>query len=656
LNRPFVNPLRLNPALPPKLEDILNKAMEKDRELRYRSAAEIHTDLKRLRRDTDSGRIQASGSAAVPPVSADSGSGSQASVSPHSSSPARKYFIFAASGAVLLAAALAAYHFRVGSKPASAPAKIVRISHWNKPMSDAILSSDGRTVAFASPVGGVDQVFVMLASGGEPLQLTNDSISKDVDSFSPDGTQIYYESLGGAGEVWNVPTLGGTPTHVVTGRNLIPSPADGSFFFFKSENSEIFRKPRSGFGEDLVINLGSQGMIPWGMLPFPDGKDLLVSAAPSSDVLSTPPTKTFYKVNVESRNAVKLGEVSGSPTGIVWSQQGKSLLLSRTVNDVTNLWEYTLADSALKQITFGAGPDLSPMPDPAGEGIYFVTGIDSGALTVYHPRSKQTFDLVSDNATQPLLSWDGHRVNYITMNGSGHQDLWVSDIDGNKKVKLASSASFITLAWSPDSSHLAFADVAGGAAKLYLIKSDGSGARQIHWSGANLGWAMWSPDGKALYFSGYEKEPVKVGIWKTSGDGAAVEKISDSCGYVQDVSHDGRYLLTGYAPGNGVGIYEFSLSEGKCYPLLPDLLTLEIHFAPDGKSFLYLTASHGETVIYRQPWHDGKLTGPAQPTMKLPFTFRLGYSGNAYDFSNDLSTIVYSRPGGQADLYLVSHK
>ena len=193
--------------------------------------------------------------------------------------------------------------------------------------------------------------------------------------------------------------------------------------------------------------------------------------------------------------------------------------------------------------------------------------------------------------------------------------------------------------------------------KLYVIKSDGSGARQIPWSGANLGWAMWNPEGKTLYFSGYEKDPTVVGIWKTNPDGSApIEKLSESCGYVQDVSRDGRYLLTGFAPGGGLGIYQFSVAEGTCSPLLPDLPTLEIHFASDAKSFLYLTASHGETIIYRQAWRDGKLGGPAQPTLKLPFTFRLGYAGNAYDFSNDLSTIVYARPGGQADLYLASHQ
>jgi Tol biopolymer transport system component len=61
-------------------------------------------------------------------------------------------------------------------------------------MNEAVLSPDGRAVAFTSPFSGFDQVFVMLASGGDPLQLTNDSLDKTVDSFSIYGTQIFLRS------------------------------------------------------------------------------------------------------------------------------------------------------------------------------------------------------------------------------------------------------------------------------------------------------------------------------------------------------------------------------------------------------------------------------------------------------------------------------
>lgn len=59
LERPPAIPVRMDHELPPRLEDIINKALEKDRNLRYQSAAEIRADLQRLKRDTGSGQSAA---------------------------------------------------------------------------------------------------------------------------------------------------------------------------------------------------------------------------------------------------------------------------------------------------------------------------------------------------------------------------------------------------------------------------------------------------------------------------------------------------------------------------------------------------------------------------------------------------------------------
>src|SRR5215831_5514115 len=161
----------LNTAVPTELQRIIDKAMEKDRELRYLTAADLRADLKRLKRDSSAGKVPrgsrdvsgTSGAATEPVAERRTGSVMAAQTTPVV--PSRKYAALVACVA-LLAAGFAAYHFWPRSNIPSGPAKITQISQWNKPMNDARLSPDGRTVAFDSPVGSVSQVFLMLTSGG----------------------------------------------------------------------------------------------------------------------------------------------------------------------------------------------------------------------------------------------------------------------------------------------------------------------------------------------------------------------------------------------------------------------------------------------------------------------------------------------------------
>jgi Tol biopolymer transport system component len=652
LNRAPVPVVRLNPELPLKLEEVINKALEKDRDLRYQHASDMRTDLKRIRRDTDSGRVLSSGSRSVQEVSAETAT-PPAAAQPLARHGVKPYIVVLAACVALLAAAVSTYHVWPRSDTPSGPAKITQISQWNKPMNDAKLSPDGHAVAFDSAAGGIAQVFLMLTSGGEPLQLTNDEGDKIVYAFSSDGKEIYYSRSSGRDEGWAVPTLGGAPRRVVSGQFAVPSP-DGAFIYYsKSGSSGIFRSGKSGLNEERVYNSEGSGLIFYPTLLFPGGNDLLAAGYPPS----FGPQFRFYRINVANHKAVDLGEVSGNPD-VAWAEPGNSVLFSRTVNGLTNIWKYSLQDRSLTQITLGTGPDFSPMPDPGGKGIYYVNGKSSGSLTAYRGQSKESTDIVSEEATQPIISRDGKHVMYITLPVPQKNELWVADTDGGSKLKLATGESLNTGTWAPDNFHLSFWEQGAGGIgdKGYIVGSDGSGLRQLPRTGDTVLNLVWSPDQKSVYVNGDQKGETIPTVWKWSVDSSNLEKVVDDCGLVMDADPSGQYLLGVVQSGEKIGIYEVSISERKCISLLPGALTSNPTFARDGKSFFYAIASRGDVTIYRQAWKDGKTIGAPQVALKVPFAFSQNYNGNAYDFSRDLSTIVYARPGGHADLYLLSQK
>ena len=521
-------------------------------------------------------------------------------------------------------------------------------------MSQAVLSPDGHALAFLSPTGGYDQVFVMLTSGGDPLQLTSDEGSKFLDAFAADGTQIYYGKQLGADEVWAVPTLGGTPVRVVEGGTRLWPSADGkSLFWIKVVAGEVMQSPASGGGGKGIFNFKDLGIIPIQLLAYPEGDAMLIVGTKE---LNTEGTFDIYKLDLASHKLSELGTVSGNGRKITWGEPGKTVLLARDVNGIVNLWDYDLTKKSYTQLTSGPGPDYLPMKDPAGKGIFFVNGKNSGSLSVYHLHTKTSSDVVSDVVSQPTLSPDGKRFMYLINPEPTRSELWVADIDGKNKLRLASSRSIGVGDWSPDGSQVTYTQTENSPDRLFVVNADGSHSHEVPLSVATVWSTTWSQDGNNLYVSGTKGATRLVHTEKIAANGGdSAVAIADGCGYVT-AALDSNYLLMSSSWGERLGIFELSVADKTCTVLVPGVTVFQPRVSSDGRYVLYTVSSRGEVSLYRLSWHDGKAFGAPQLMLKLPFAFPQSTNGNAYDVARDLSNIAYVRSGGEFDLYLLSRQ
>lgn len=652
LNKAPLPPVRLNPNMNPELEHIVNKALEKDRDFRYQTAGELRADLKRLKREVDSGR-SASVPVAQPISQTQQAQPTAASTGASTTAPiARKRpYLWPAIALLLLIAGFAAFRY-LQHAGAKLPTRVSAVSRWNRSMIDAALAPDGHTVAFSSDVNGVLQIFVMLTSGGDPLQLTTGEIDKYGCTFSADGTLIYYEQDLGTDETWAIPTLGGSPTRAALGRGVVPS-ADGNFlYYFKTgDRFAIYQASRAGLNEKIVFSADASMGIPGDIIPYHDGKKILLK---TRKLGAAGDSVSVFTINLADKTRAEEGTISGDSGDFTWYEPDRSLLLSREVGGLRNIWKYELTDHSLTQVTFGPGPDFNPLPDPAGKGIYYVNGKPFGVLNKYDAKANASSTIIDDMVSQPIISPDGRKFMYVRIPSSGDQEWWVANTDGGGRIRIGSAPSAGTGDWSADSTQLALID--GSQQRVALARADGRNLRELKPMSENVTNIVWSPDAKTLYITLASPTGTGFSVWQSNQDGTKMELFLQNACVVTDITPDGKYLIGRVPAGTQTGIYAISVADREMIPLLPEIPTMIVRLSPDAHSLLYAVAENSRVSIYRAGWKDGKITSRPEAALKVPFAFPFSFYGNAYDFSRDLSMVLYARPDQKADLYLLSYE
>ncbi|MFZ0291340.1 MAG: protein kinase [Candidatus Sulfotelmatobacter sp.] len=637
LNKIPPPPIHLNPGLPPQIEIILNKALEKDRELRCQSAAEIRADLKRLKRDTDSSRVGASGAAAVVETS---GAKQAPVTAPESKRKSGRLLPVLISCVFLIALAIGLVLGKHlwGSSAASAPL-YHEITFRRGEIRSARFAPDGQTILYSA------------AWQGNP-----------VETFSARQGMVESRSLGlGRAELLAISSTGemalslgshpvGTWINVGT---LARAPLAGGAPRPVLEDVEWADWASDGNSLAVVRNVGGRDR-----LEFPIGKVLYETSggwisyprvSPKGDLVAF----MDHPNQGDDGGSIAVVDVSGHKTeltrewygtqGLAWSPDGREVWF--TASEL-GLFHYITA------VTLSGKQRL--VTRVPGSLVMFDIWRDGRVLLARADRRREVMAL-SDGATKERdLSWldysypadlsaDGKTLLFDEEGIGGGvqygdvQDLtyavYIRSTDGTPAIRLGEGGA---AALSPDQKWVIIA-TPSSPQQLRLLPTGAGETQSLTNDSINHQWARWFPDGKRFVFSGNESgkgvrlytqdvsggkpkpispEGVDAQAFAISPDGQSVVGIGpDQKGYFYPASGGDPRIVDGMEPGDipinwsqdarsiylyrtgevPAKVYRLELATGKktvwkqIAPLDPTGVSTigPILMTPDGKTYVY---------------------------------------------------------------------
>jgi serine/threonine protein kinase len=544
LNRAPSEPLRFNPNLPARLEEIVDKALEKDRDMRYQHASEIRSDLKRLQRDSGSGhrsavQTQETAESSAPqstpswqtpaggtgPAAAQSSSPqvlpSQVTASGSSvSAVAREHKFGLAAVVVVALVLLAAGGFGVYSLLSrSGPTAfqnftITQITNTGKAQRAAI-SPDGKYVLNVQNDNGRQSLWLRNVPTGSDTQILPPAAAVYSSlAFAPDGNYVYFRKAGistqSEWDLYRTPVLGGTPQLILrdldTGITFSP---DGHRIAYARANDPEVGKYRlvtanSDGSDETVLQIAADtaANLPRSVTWSPDGKRITYSVYTLGDVLGT--IKSF---DVASKQAEPLASFKNELVfDVVWLPGGQWLLarydqkgpsyVRAQIGLISHaggqIQPVTRDTNSYDTLTVSAdGKTAATVQVRTTSSLSLLPGAGAQGNTIVQPSTQaQDVQSVAWTADGQLLVSDGQSVRRMNPDG-GQQSTILNDANSWIADIARCGDRYIVLAWA----------FHGGTNQVHIWRTnvDGSNPKQLT-NGIFDRYPVCSQDEKWLYY------------------------------------------------------------------------------------------------------------------------------------------------------------